>query len=103
MERVKTRAELLDVLTAERARRRARGVAAQRNFCSIARDEARADSDLDVLVGFQPGRKSYDTFLDLSECLEEITGRPVELLTREGLSPHLGPLIVRESVDVPLD
>ena len=94
---------MLDVLSAERSRLRELGVADLRIFGSFARDEARPDSDLDVLVGFYPGRKSYDAFLDLSECLEEITGRPVELLTREGLSPHLGPLILRESIDVPLD
>jgi predicted nucleotidyltransferase len=103
VERVTTRADVLDALTAERSRLRALGVADLRIFGSFARDEAKPDSDLDVLVGFQPGRKSYDTFLDLSECLEEITGRPVELLTREGLSPYLGPLILRESIDVPLD
>lgn len=94
---------MLEVLAAERSRLRQLGVADLRIFGSFARDEARPESDLDVLVGFLPGRKSYDTFLDLSECLEEITGRPVELLTREGLSPHLGPLILGESVDVPLD
>jgi predicted nucleotidyltransferase len=94
---------VLEVLTAERSRLRDLGVADLRIFGSFARDEVRPESDLDVLVGFLPGRKSYDTFLDLSECLEEITGRPVELLTREGLSPYLGPLILRESVDVPLD
>lgn len=98
-----TKAQLLEALTAERSRLRAFGVADLRIFGSFARDEAKPDSDLDILVSFQPGRKSYDALLDLSECLEEITGRPVELLTREGLSSHLGPLILRESVDVPLD
>ncbi|HXT22159.1 MAG TPA: nucleotidyltransferase family protein [Thermoanaerobaculia bacterium] len=103
MERVATKSEVLEVLTAERSRLRELGVADLRIFGSFARDEAGPESDLDVLVRFAAGRKSYDTFLDLSELLEEVTGRPVELLTREGLSPHLGPLILEESVDVPLD
>jgi predicted nucleotidyltransferase len=103
MEPVATRAQVLEVLAAERSRLRELGVADLRIFGSFARDEAGPKSDLDVLVRFQAGRKSYDTFLNLSEWLEEVTGRPVELLTREGLSPYLGPLILRESVDVPLD
>jgi uncharacterized protein len=93
----------LEVLTAERSRLRELGVADLRIFGSFARDQAGPESDLDVLVRFESGRKSYETFLDLSEWLEQVTGRPVELITREGLSPHLGPLIIQESFDVPLD
>ncbi len=103
MERVTTRANVLELLSAKASRLREFGVADLRIFGSFARDEASPDSDLDVLVRFETGRKSYASFLDLSEWLEEITGRPVELLTHEGLSPHLGPLILDESVDVPLD
>ena len=100
---VATRAEVLEVLSAKRCRLRELGVADLRIFGSFARDEAGPESDLDLLVRFEAGRKSYDRFLDLSEWLEEVTGRPVELVTREGLSRYLGPLILRESVDVPLD
>jgi uncharacterized protein len=103
VQRVSTKADVLQVLGAERLRLRELGVADLRIFGSFARDEAGPESDLDVLVSFESGRKSYDTFLDLSELLEEVTGRPVELLIHEALSPHLGPLILRESIDVPLD
>ena len=69
-------------------------------FGSVLRNEARADSDVDVLVGFAAGAKSYDHILALSELLEERLGRPVEVVTIDGLSPFLGPRILAEALDV---
>lgn len=57
----------------------ARGAYNIRVFGSVARDEARADSDVDFLVEMEPGR----TVLDLSELildLEEALGRPVDVV-----------------------
>src|SRR5919205_76496 len=52
--------------------------------------------DVDILVEFEEGRKSFDNFMRLSFFLEELFGRRVELLTAESLSPHIGPHILRE-------
>jgi len=69
-------------------------------FGSVARGEARPDSDVDLLVEFAPGQKSFDRFLALSELLEQLLGHPVELVTTEALSPFLGPHILAEAADV---
>lgn len=69
-------------------------------FGSVVRGEAGPDSDVDVLVGFAPGAKSFDHLLALSELLEERLGRPVEIVTMEALSPFLGPRILAEAQDV---
>jgi hypothetical protein len=69
-------------------------------FGSVLRGQPRADSDVDLLVQFEPGAKSYDRFLALSELLEARLGRPVELVTTEALSPFLGPRILAEAQDV---
>jgi hypothetical protein len=69
-------------------------------FGSFARDEAAPDSDVDILVEFDPSRKTYDNFLELSELLEELLQRPVEVITIESLSPYIGPHIIAEAVDV---
>lgn len=69
-------------------------------FGSMGRDEARPDSDVDLLVEFAPGRKSYDNFLGAAELLEALLGRRVELVTTEALSPFLGPHILAEAKDV---
>jgi predicted nucleotidyltransferase len=79
---------------------RALGVHRLALFGSVLRGEPRADSDVDVLVQFAPGAKSYDRFLRLSELLEARLGRRVELVTIEALSPFIGPRILTEAQDV---
>jgi len=69
-------------------------------FGSVLRNEARPDSDVDFLVEFTPGQKSFDRFLALSDLLETLLGHPVELVTTEALSPFLGPHILAEASDV---
>lgn len=69
-------------------------------FGSVPRGTARADSDIDVLVEFAPGQKSYDRFLALGDLLEDLLAHPVELVTPESLSPFLRPHILSEAQDV---
>jgi len=69
-------------------------------FGSMARGEAAADSDVDLLVEFEPGGKSFDRFLALSELLERLLGRRVDLVTTEALGPYIGPHILAEAEDV---
>lgn len=69
-------------------------------FGSVVRGEARPDSDVDLLVQFDPERKTLRSFMALSFLLEELLGRRVELVTTEALSPFIGPYILREAEDV---
>jgi len=69
-------------------------------FGSFARNTQRADSDVDLLVEFFPGRKTFDNFIAVYELLEETLHRRVEVLTPESLSPHIGPHILQEAEDV---
>jgi hypothetical protein len=71
-------------------------------FGSFVRGEQRSGSDVDLLVEFQEGRKTFDNFMDLSFLLEEVLGRKVQLVTRDSLSPYIGPHILNEAEDVPL-
>ena len=41
-------------------------------FGSFVKNEQTAESDLDLLIEFKPGRKSFDNFMDLSFLLEEM-------------------------------
>jgi predicted nucleotidyltransferase len=79
---------------------RARGVHRLALFGSFARGEQHAASDVDLLVEFEPERKTYDNFFAVCELLEETLHRRVELLTPESLSPHIGPRILQEAQDV---
>jgi predicted nucleotidyltransferase len=71
-------------------------------FGSFVTGQQTPASDVDILVEFEPERHSFDNFMDLSFFLEEILGRRVEMLTPEGLSPHIGPHILREVERVPV-
>jgi predicted nucleotidyltransferase len=80
---------------------RALGVARLALFGSVLRGEPNSvDSDVDLLVQFRPGGKSYARFLAVSELLEARLGRHVELVTTEALSPFIGPRILAEAQDV---
>jgi predicted nucleotidyltransferase len=98
-----------ETLTRELVHARVRGVEADvlslgvrrlALFGSVLRNEARPDSDVDLLVEFAPGQKSFDRFLALCELLESRLGHRVELVTTEALSPFLGPHILAEAADV---
>jgi hypothetical protein len=79
---------------------RALGVSRLALFGSVLRGQPRPDSDVDFLVQFAEGTKTYDRFLALSDLLERHLGRRVELVTTEALSPFIGPRILAEASDV---
>ena len=61
-----------------------------------------AESDVDLMVEFEAGKKTYDNFIDLSFYLEEILDRKVELLTLQSLSKYSGHRILNQLEDVAL-
>ena len=95
-----SREHAMELLAASESEIRALGVARLALFGSVVRGDARPDSDVDLLVQFFPGAKTFDRFLALSELLEDSLGRRVELVTMEALSPFIGPRILEEAQDV---
>ncbi|MDF0650330.1 MAG: nucleotidyltransferase family protein [Nitrospira sp.] len=69
-------------------------------FGSVLRNEARPDSDVDVLVEFTPIAKTFDRFMALADLLEDTLEHRVEVVTTESLSPFIGPHILAEATDV---
>jgi len=93
-------AEVTEKLKASESDVRALGVRRLALFGSVLHGDARPDSDVDLLVEFVPGEKTYTRFLGLCDLLEAVLGRRVELVTVEALSPFLGPRILAEAKDV---
>lgn len=93
---IRTKSELFNALSANRARLRQYGVKRCGVFGSFVREKQTDQSDVDILVEFEPGKKSFDNFMHLAFFLEETLGRKVELVTPESLSPYIGPHILRE-------
>lgn len=100
MTTVATKKDVLGRLREHHDRLRSLGVKRLGLFGSFVREEQLPTSDVDVLLEFEPGRKSFDNFMRIAFLLEEVLERPVELVTTEALSPHLGPRILEEVEDV---
>lgn len=98
--RALTRAEVESSLREAQAEILGLGVRRLALFGSVQRNAARPDSDVDILVEFAPGQKSFDRFAALGDLLEDLLGRRVELVTLESLSPYLRPHVVAEAADV---
>jgi predicted nucleotidyltransferase len=75
------------------------GVTSLALFGSVARDEARPESDVDILVEFNRPVGLF-AFVGLKEYLEQLLGRPVDLVTRAALKPQLRDRILQEAVGV---
>jgi predicted nucleotidyltransferase len=68
-----------------------------RLFGSVARGEDKADSDVDLLVDTGPTTTSWFP-AGLVLDLEQVLGRPVEVVTEKGLNPLIKENVLREAV-----
>ncbi len=82
---VQTKERLLSLIQEHEAEIKAFGVRRLGLFGSFVRQEQRGDSDVDVLVTFESGKKTFDNYIKLAFLLEELFGRRVELVTTESL------------------
>ena len=94
------RAEILALLTTSKPVLAARhGVTRLALFGSTARGTARADSDIDILVAFD-GPATSQRYFGVQFFLEDLLGRPIDLVTDKALRPELRPFVEKEAVDV---
>lgn len=68
-------------------------------FGSFARDAARDDSDIDIIIGFN-GPATSDRYFGAQFLLEDLLGRNVDLVTEKALRTELKPYIEQEAIDV---
>jgi predicted nucleotidyltransferase len=67
-------------------------------FGSAARGELRPESDIDMMVEFEPGaRIGVVKFESLVEELESLAGRGVDLVTKRGLKPWVRPQVLKDA------
>jgi len=94
------RKHVLDLLSRSKPELQARfGVTRLALFGSTARDTASDSSDIDVLVAFD-GPATSKRYFGVQFYLEDLLGRPVDLVTDKALRSELRPFIERERVDV---
>jgi predicted nucleotidyltransferase len=66
-------------------------------FGSFVLNHQTPESDIDLLVQFKKGKKTYKNFIQLAFFLEKIFGKNVDLLTEQSLSPFIGKHILNEA------
>ena len=94
---VESREQVLALLREHRAQLRALGAERLLLFGSFARDEAHAESDVDLLVELD--RRTFDRFMDLRFYLEDLLGRPVDLVQADRIKPRLRSSVLAEAID----
>jgi hypothetical protein len=66
-------------------------------FGSYSRNEQSENSDIDILIDFEPNKESFDNLMAACEFFEQLfKSQRVDIVTKKGLSPHIGPKILNE-------
>jgi predicted nucleotidyltransferase len=97
---VMRRKDVLAILGAHLEELRRFGVRSLRLFGSVARDDASATSDVDILVDFDQS-PSFSQYMKLRIFLEDLLGAEVDLITEGGLKERARPHVERDAIRVP--
>ena len=92
-----TAEEILKLIQQNRERIRRYGVKRIGLFGSYLRGEQKESSDIDILVEFEKGKKTFDNYMELKFFLEDLFKRKVDLVIAESVKPELRKYIM-ESV-----
>lgn len=99
---VETKEDLVNRIRQRRSELQALGIASIALFGSFARGTQKRRSDVDLLVNFTAGEKSFDHFMEASFLLERIMSRKVRLITGDSLTPAFKARIEKDLIDVSL-
>ena len=58
-------------------------------FGSFVKNKQKSNSDIDILVEFKKGKKTFDNYMDLKFFLEKLFNRNVDLVVKEALKVKL--------------
>lgn len=68
-------------------------------FGSYVRGEQSEKSDIDILIEFEPEKENFDNYMSVYDILENLfRNEKIEIVTKNGLSPYIGPLILKEVI-----
>jgi len=96
-----TRDEAIAALKAQEPELRARGLTHVALFGSTARNEAGADSDIDLLIDYDRTSKfSLFDLMDVVDHLKDVLGCPVEVAFERKLRPRVRERVLRDAIPV---
>lgn len=90
------KSEILEILDRNGEDIRRFGVKRIGIFGSFVKNSFTRKSDIDILVEFQRGEKTFDHYMDLKLFLEKKLRRKVDLVVQDALKPRIKPAILKE-------
>lgn len=100
---VHSKEQVLSLINQSQSALKQLGVSRLGLFGSFMNGQPTQASDVDLLVEFENGQKTFDNFMNLAFFLEDLFDRKVDLVTPESLSPYIGPKILQEVKYVSFD
>jgi len=88
---------IINTLVSNKSKINQLGISKLGLFGSYVRNEQNEKSDIDIFVDFNPQNETFENFMDLCFFLDDLfLGVKVEVVTKNGLSPIIGPKILKE-------
>jgi len=70
-------------------------------FGSYLRNEQSTQSDIDLLIDFEPEKENFDNYMAVYDIFEDIfKNEKIEIVTKNGLSKYIGPRILNDVIYV---
>lgn len=92
-----TRDNILKTLKANKIKLSKFGIQNVGLFGSYIRNEQSGESDIDLLIDFEPEKENFDNFMAVYDLFEQLfKNEKIEVVTKNGLSPYIGPKILKE-------
>jgi len=92
-----TKSNILNILRTHKEEYSKFGIRKVGLFGSYVRNEQSDKSDIDLFIDFEPGKENFDNYMAVYDLFESIfKHEKIEIVTRNGLSPYIGPAILNE-------
>lgn len=94
---MKTKEYIISALKKNKPKFMLLGVTSIGLFGSYIRNEQTPKSDIDILIDFEANKESFDNYMAAYDLVEKIfKNEKIEVVTKNGLSPYIGPKILNE-------
>ncbi|TAE13946.1 MAG: DNA polymerase subunit beta [Bacteroidetes bacterium] len=96
-----TKENILSILKKHKSELSKLGVSTIGLFGSYLNDKQTIESDIDLLIDFDPEKENFDNYMAVYDIFENIfKNERVEIVTKNGLSKHIGPRILSQIIYV---
>jgi len=91
------KADILNKLKLSKSELNKFGVTSIGLFGSFVKNQSNNESDVDILIDFRSDLETFENYMNTCNYLEEIlNGCKLDIVTEKGLSPYIGPYILKE-------